>query len=160
MAQRDLTAFVIPLSRRLAEEMGYEWVDAELVKEGPGRYLRIYLDKTGGITLDDCEAYHRAIQPRLEKVEYDFLEISSPGVDRPLKTERDFSRAVGAEIEVRLYKPVDGAKVFTGTLMGYDETSLRLKTQGGERTLARRDAALIKPVVRFDEEFIKGECEE
>ena len=84
MPQRDLHGFVAPLCEKLAAEMGYELVDAELVKEGPGRYLRIYLDKAGGITLDDCERFHRAVQPRVEQVDYDFLEVCSPGLDLSL----------------------------------------------------------------------------
>ncbi len=152
MAKQDLHNYVIPLSQRLAAEMGYEWIDAELVKEGPGRYLRVYVDKEGGISLDDCERYHRAIQPKLEAVEYDFLEVSSPGVDRPLKNDRDFERAMGTEIEVRLYKPLDGAKAFQGTLTQFDGNEFQIQTPSGERVFSRRDTALIKPVLVFEDE--------
>lgn len=157
MARRDIQSFVIPLCRKMADEMGYEFINAELVKEGPGHYLRIYLDKDGGFTLDDCERFHRAVQPKLEVVEYDFLEVSSPGVDRPLTTERDFARAVGSEIEIRLYKPQDGAKIYQGKLQAYDENSVRILTAGGERSFLRREAALVKPVIVFEDE---GESDE
>lgn len=157
MAQRDIRGFVMPLSRKLADEMGYELVDAELVKEGPGRYLRIYLDKEGGFTLDDCERFHRAIQTKLDAVEYDFLEVSSPGVDRPLKTERDYERALDAEIEVRLYKPLNGSKVYQGILVGYDEETIRLATPSGEVAIARRDAAQVKPVIHFEDDEDEGD---
>ncbi len=157
MAKQDFSNYVIPLSQQLAAEMGYGWIDAELVKEGPGRYLRIYLDKVGGISLDDCERYHRAIQPRLEMIDYDFLEISSPGVDRPLKNERDFARAMGNDIEVKLYKPLDGSKVYQGTLIDYDENSFRIRTAEGERPFLRRDTALIKPLLVFKDEEELGE---
>ncbi len=152
MPQRDIHTFVFPICRRLAADMGFELVDVELVKEGPGRYLRIYLDKEGGFTLDDCERFHRAVQPKLEPVEYDFLEVSSPGVDRPLKTDQDFARALGTQVEVRLFRPLDGAKQFAGTLLTHDETALRIGTPAGERVILRKDAALVKPVVVFDEE--------
>ncbi len=157
MAKQDFHNYVIPLSQHLAAEMGYEWIDAELVKEGPGRYLRVYLDKPNGISLDDCERYHRAIQPRLETIDYDFLEISSPGVDRPLKNERDFAKAMGGEIEVKLYKPLDGAKVYQGMLIGYDEEGFTIRTTAGDRPFLRRDAALIKPVLVFEDEEELGE---
>jgi len=157
MAKRDIHTFVIPLCRKLADELGYELVDVELVKEGPGRYLRIYLDRDGSITLDDCETFHRAVQPRLEAVDYDFLEVSSPGIDRPLKTDQDFARAMETEIEVKLFKPIEGTKELTGTLVGYDENAFRVLTQAGERVLARRDAAVIKPVIAFEDD--EGEDE-
>lgn len=152
MAQKDVQGYVRPLALRLADEMGFEFVDAELVKEGPGRYLRIYLDKDGGFTLDDCERFHRAIQPRLEQVDYDFLEVSSPGVDRPLKTDRDLEKGLGTEVEVRLYKAVDGKKAFQGVLAAYDAEALTVRTPDGERTFPRRDTALVKPVIHFDDD--------
>ncbi|MCL1964136.1 MAG: ribosome maturation factor RimP [Firmicutes bacterium] len=157
MAKSDLHTFVIPLSQALAAEMGFEMIDAELVKEGPGRYLRVYLDKEGGITLDDCEKFHRAVQPKLEPVDYDFLEISSPGVDRPLKTDRDFARALNTQVEVTLYKPVNGVKSLVGTLAGYDAETFLLLTASGERAMNRRDAAVIRPVIVFEEDEGGGE---
>lgn len=152
MAQKDVRSFVIPLGRSLAEQMGFEWIDAELVKEGPGRYLRIYLDIEGGITLDDCERFHRTIQPKLEDVDYDFLEVSSPGIDRPLKTERDYEKALGTEVEVKLYRALSGRKAYTGTLSGYDEDALVLDTPSEGMTIARKDIALVRPVVHFEED--------
>lgn len=152
MAQRDIRGFVMPLSQKLADDMGYELVDAELVKEGPGRYLRIYLDKEGGFTLDDCERFHRAIQPKLEALEYDFLEVSSPGLDRPLKTTRDFDRAIGQEVEAKLYKPLEKMKAFAGVLLAFDDEMIRLETQAGERMIPRKAIALVKPVLHFDDD--------
>ena len=114
MAKSELTAVVEPKCQRLADELGYELVDVALDKEDSGKYLRIYIDKPEGIDLNDCEKYHRAIQPQLESYDYDFLEISSPGIDRPLKKDRDFARALGMEVELRLFKAVDGQKEFSG----------------------------------------------
>lgn len=151
MAQKNIRAAVEPIARGLAESMGFEIVDIELVREGPGRYLRIYLDKDGGFTLDDCERFHRAVQPKLETIDYDFLEVSSPGADRPLKTADDFARAAGTQVEVRLYKPLDGSKVLEGTLSGFDEETIRIQTPAGEKELVRKDVALVKPVIHFDE---------
>lgn len=150
MAKSELTAVVEPKCQRLADELGYELVDVCLDKEDSGKYLRLYIDKPEGITLDDCEKYHRAIQPQLESYDYDFLEVSSPGIDRPLKKDRDFERAMGMEVELRLFKAVDGQKEFTGMLAGYDKESVTLEIAGEAKAFSRKAASLIKPVVDMD----------
>ena len=150
MAKAELTTVVEPKCQRLADELGFELVDVSLDKEPTGKYLRIYIDKPECITLDDCERYHRAIQPQLESYDYDFLEISSPGIDRPLKKDRDFERALGMEVELRLFKAVDGQKEFTGELIGYDKDNVTLLVAGEEKSFARKAASLIKPVVDMD----------
>lgn len=152
MAHKDAYRLMVPLLQQMAVDMAYELIDVELVKEGPGRYLRIYLDKEGGITLDDCEAYHRSVQPELEAIDYDFLEVSSPGVDRPLKMDRDFERTEGQEVEIKLYVPLDGKKVWQGVLVGWDENNVRIALQDGEREIPRKAAAVIRPVIHFDED--------
>ena len=140
--------FVTPKCQALAQRMGLELVDVCLDRESAGKYLRIYLDKPEGLTLDDCESYHRAIQPQLEAYDYDFLEVSSPGVDRPLKTPRDYERHLGDEVEVKLFKAVDGAKLYTGVLAGLDEDGqILLDTPQGRRAFPRKAAATVRPVV-------------
>ena len=150
MAKSELTAVVEPKCQRLAEEMGYELVDVCLDKEDTGKYLRLYIDKPEGITLDDCERYHRAIQPQLESYDYDFLEISSPGIDRPLKKDRDFERAVGLEVEVHLFRALDGVKTMSGVLVDFDSADMVIDVGGEEKRIARRAASLVKPVVDMD----------
>ena len=150
MAKAELTTVVEPKCQRLADELGFELVDVSLDREPTGKYLRIYIDKPECITLDDCEKYHRAIQPQLESYDYDFLEVSSPGVDRPLKKDRDFERAIGLEVEVHLFKAVDGQKTFTGELTGYDKDELVILVNGEELRFARRAASQVKPVVDMD----------
>ena len=150
MAKAELTTVVEPKCQRLADELSFELVDVSLDKEPTGKYLRIYIDKPEGITLDDCEKYHRAIQPQLESYDYDFLEVSSPGVDRPLKKDRDFERAMGSEVEVHLFKAVEGTKCFTGVLTDYDKNDVALDVNGAEMRFARRAASQIKPVVDMD----------
>lgn len=152
MAQKDIKGFVLPRAEQLAQRLGYTLVDAELVKEGPGRYLRIYLDKDGGFTLDDCEAFHRAFQPMVDAVDYDFLEVSSPGADRPLKTAADYERAVGSEVEARLYKAVDGRKAISGILKAADAQTITLETAAGDIAVSRKQVAQVKPVIHFDED--------
>ena len=150
MAKAELTTVVEPRCQRLAEEQGIELVDVSLDKEPTGKYLRIYIDKPEGITLDDCEKYHRAIQPQLESYDYDFLEVSSPGVDRPLKKDRDFERALGLEVEIHLFRAEDGSKVFTGELTAWDKDTLTISIAGSERSFARRAASLVKPIVDME----------
>ena len=150
MPKAELTAVVEPRCRRLAEEQGLELVDVCLDKEGAGKYLRIYIDKPEGVSLDDCERYHRAIQPQLESYDYDFLEVSSPGVDRPLKKDRDFERAIGQEVEVHLFKAVDGVKLITGNLADFSRDEIVLDTPAGEKRLSRKACALVKPVVDME----------
>ena len=150
MPKAELTVVVEPKCKALADRLGYELVDVCLDKESTGKYLRIYIDKEEGISLDDCEIYHRAIQPQLESYDYDFLEISSSGVDRPLKKDRDFERAAGSEVEVRLFKAVDGQKIITGVLAGLDGNDIVLELPEGEKRIPRRAAALVKPVVDME----------
>lgn len=150
MPKAELTVVVEPKCQRLADELGFELVDVCLDKEGAGKYLRIYIDRPEGISLDDCERYHRAIQPQLESYDYDFLEVSSPGVDRPLKKDRDFERALGSEVEVKLFKAMDGQKVITGVLAGLENGEIVLDTPAGEKRIPRKQAALVKPVVDME----------
>lgn len=150
MAKAELTTVVEPKCQRLADELGFELVDVSLDREPTGKYLRIYIDKPECITLDDCEKYHRAIQPQLESYDYDFLEVSSPGLDRPLKKDKDFERAMGMEVELKLFKAIDGQKEFAGELVRYDKENVVLLIAGEEKTFARKAASLIKPVVDMD----------
>lgn len=139
---------------RLAEELGYEWIDLELVKEPAGRFLRFYIDKEGGISLDDVEAFHRRIQPHAENIDYDYMEVSSPGIDRPLKKPRDFERAQGKEIEVKLYKPMDGAKLFTGVLIGLEDGRIVIDDAGERREFDQKAVALARCVLNVDEDML------
>ena len=139
---------------RLAEELGYEWIDLELVKEPAGRFLRFYIDKEGGISLDDVEAFHRRIQPYAENIDYDYMEASSPGIDRPLKKPRDFERAQGKEIEVKLYKPMDGAKLFTGVLIGLEDGRIVIDDAGERREFDQKAVALARCVLNVDEDML------
>ncbi|MBQ3169459.1 MAG: ribosome maturation factor RimP, partial [Clostridia bacterium] len=133
---------------------GFEWIDLELVKEPAGRFLRFYIDKEGGISLDDVEAFHRRIQPYAENIDYDYMEVSSPGIDRPLKKPRDFERAQGKEIEVKLYKPMDGAKLFTGVLVGLEDGRIVIDDAGERREFDQKAVALARCVLNVDEDML------
>ena len=141
------TAAIMPKCEKIAADMGFELVDVAVEKEPTGRYLRFYIDRPEGISLDDCEAYHKAVRDIADKVDFDFMEVSSPGIDRPLKKDRDFERNLGAEIEIKLFKAVNGVKVLTGTLAGLEDGEILLDTPEGEKRIPRKDAALVKPVV-------------
>lgn len=118
MAKRSKIAqAAYDVSKPLAEEMGFELVDAEYKKEGQYWFLRLYIDKKGGISIDDCEEFSRAVDPILdEKVEHDadYFEVSSPGLTRPLTTPEDYVRYQDELLEVSLFEKVDGVKDFTG----------------------------------------------
>jgi len=162
MAKTELTAAIAPKCQRIADQMGFEMVEVALDSEPTGKYLRIYIDKPEGITLDDCEAYHRAVLPLVVNYEYDFMEVSSPGIDRPLKTDRDFERNLGSEVEVHLYRAMDGAKEWTGVLTGFDRENLTIEAGGQEKTISRKAASLVRPVVDMEgiEEVVFDETED
>ena len=134
----------------IAGRMGYELVDISLDREPTGRYLRFYIDKDEGVTLDDCEAFHKAVRSLADAVDYDFMEVSSPGIDRPLKKDRDFERNLGCEIEVRLFKPIEGTKMITGVLAGIEEGNIVIDTADGRMLVPRKAAALVKPVIDME----------
>jgi ribosome maturation factor RimP len=140
----------------LAGQFGFELVDAGIEKEGPSRYYRIYIDKPGGITLKDCEVYHRACIPLVEHVDYDFLEVCSPGLDRPLKKQKDFERALGQRIELNLFRPRNGIRHFEGTLRSCDGETLCVEC--GEETLAleMKELAMCRLLAEISEEEIEN----
>jgi len=146
MAKAETTA-IEPRCEKIAADMGFELVEIALEKEPTGKYLRFYIDRPEGISLDDCEAYHKAIRDLAAKVDYDFMEVSSPGIDRPLKKDRDFERNLGSEIEIKLFKAMDGVKVITGTLAGLEDGEIVIDTPDGEKRIPRKAAAIVKPIV-------------
>ena len=149
--QVGLGSAAIERADDMARSFGYELIDAELAAERDGRFLRFYIDKPGGITLDDLEAYHKKLKPYMDGVDYDFMEVSSPGAERPLVKPEDFARAVGKRVEVRLYKAAGGKKRFEGELLGLIGGEIALSIDGGEARFNRSDVAKAAPVVSFEE---------
>lgn len=133
---------------------GFELVDVEYVKEGSSWYLRAYIDKAGGITIDDCELVSRALSDLLDKEDFIesayILEVSSPGLLRPIKKDKDFERNMGKNVEVRCFKMIDKQKEFTGMLLAYDADNVTIKTGEKEMKFARKEIALIRPAIDFD----------
>ncbi|MCI7814586.1 MAG: ribosome maturation factor RimP [Lachnospiraceae bacterium] len=138
----------------MIERHGFELVDVEYVKEGGNWYLRAYIDKPGGITVDDCEVISRELSDKLDEKDFVeeayILEVSSPGLGRPLKKEKDFARSLGEEVEVRTYRAVNRQKEFTGILKAYDKDSITIELENEEEmTFARTDIALVRLAFDF-----------
>ena len=137
------------LIQPLIDANNFELVDVEFVKEGSYWYLRVYIDKDGGITVDDCELISRAFNEILDREDYIseqyIFEVSSPGLMRPLKKEKDYKRSVGKLIDIKLYKPVDKCKEFTGVLDSYDKDTVTIKMDDDtQKTFDRSNLAMIR----------------
>lgn len=137
------------LIQPLIDANNFELVDVEFVKEGSDWYLRVYIDKDGGITVDDCELISRAFNEILDREDYIseqyIFEVSSPGLMRPLKKEKDYKRSIGKLIDIKLYKPVDKCKEFTGVLDSYDKDTVTIKMDDDtQKTFDRSNLAMIR----------------
>lgn len=133
----------------LTAENNFELVDIEYVKEADRFYLRIYIDKEGGITVDDCEIISRALEEKLDAKDFIkdsyILEVSSPGLGRPLKKEKDFERSIGKEVEIKLYRTINRQKDFEGVLKSYTAEHITIETDDEEEMVfERKDIALIR----------------
>lgn len=142
------------LVQPLVDKNKFELVDVEYVKEAGTNYLRVYIDKEGGITIDDCEIISRALSDLLDKKDYIdeayILEVSSPGLGRPLKKDKDFARSIGEEVDVKLFKPIEKQKEFSGILESYNGTEVTIRLD--EETVMnfnRKDIALIRLAFDF-----------
>lgn len=144
---------VFEASAPLVEAMGLELVDVEYVRENQSRILRLYIDKPGGVNLEDCSAVSRMIDPviddELDLHTHDYLEVSSPGLERPLKNERDFVRYEGELVEVTLYKAMDGRKKHQGILGPYSPDRITIRMEdGNDRTFSRELVARTRRLFR------------
>ena len=164
--KEEIEAYAENLFLPITQKHGFELVDVEYVKEagssylrvyvkeGSDWYLRVYIDKEGGIAVDDCEVVSREADPILDTddcIEESYiLEVSSPGLGRPLKKDKDFARSIGEEVEVRLFRAVEGCKEYTGLLNAYDKTTVTLMLED-EKTLVleRSNIALIRLALDF-----------
>lgn len=137
----------------IVESNGFELVDVEYVKEAGNWYLRGYIDKPGGITVNDCETVSRAFSDKLDEDDFIedsyIMEISSPGLDRPLKKEKDFARSIGKLVEIRTYRTIEKQKEFCGELTAYDNNSVTIDEEGTPRTFDKKDIALVRLAIDF-----------
>ncbi len=138
----------------IANDLAIEIVEVEF-KQGHSPALTVYIDTENGVDLDTCEKFHRAIDPVLDELDPTFgatytLNVSSPGLDRPLKTERDFNKCMGQKVEVKLFAPMKGKKLFEAKLVGYDGNCVELEDKGEVLKLEKSKIAKICRAIDFD----------
>lgn len=148
--EKKAEALILPIIAK----NNYELVDVEFVREGSNWFLRAYVDKEGGFSVNDCEKVSREFSDLLDEEDFIeesyILEISSPGLGRPLKKDKDFARSIGEEVELKLYKAVENQKEFSGTLEAYDDLTVTIGFEGDVKTaFDRKNIALIRLAVDF-----------
>ena len=157
--KKNIAGSVWELIEPVAESLGYRLWNVEYVREGADMYLRVTIDSDDGIGIDDCERMTRAIDPILDEADpiedsY-FLEVSSPGVERVLTTDEHFALMAGSEVEIKLYRPMDGSKVICGVLVGKADGVITVETAAGEIKLDAKAAAKVTTVYDWQSDFKK-----
>ncbi len=151
--KKNVQQDIMELAAPIVEALNYELVDVEFVKEGANWYLRIYIDKPGGISIDDCQAVSEQMSDVLDKkdpIEQSYyLEVSSPGLERPLKTERDFIKYKGELVEVKVFQPIEGKKVFEGELVGLIDDKIVIKDGDNNIEFEKNKVAIVKRAIKF-----------
>ena len=154
MTRRKIEDQVTELVAPIVQRHDFELVDVEFLKEGANWYLRVYIDKPGGIFIDDCQVVSEELGDALDKTDpikqsY-FLEVSSPGLDRPLKKEKDFEKAAGEAVEIKLFEPLNGKKLFEGSLVGLINNKIVIKQPNGETLEFERDSvSMVRKAIKF-----------
>ncbi|MEF9989582.1 MAG: ribosome maturation factor RimP [Christensenellaceae bacterium] len=142
---KNIRTMVEELAMPIVQGFGYIYVDTEYAKQAQDWILTVYIDKTGGVLFEDCEAVSRALEEVLDEKdlieEQYFLCVSSPGLDRPLKNERDFERCLGQKIDAKLYKPFEDKKMYTGKLSAYTKDTITIETDTQEIIFERKELA-------------------
>ncbi|MBP5599809.1 MAG: ribosome maturation factor RimP [Lachnospiraceae bacterium] len=137
----------------ICKENGVEIYDVEYVQEAGEWYLRAYIDKEGGVTIDDCEAVSRAMSDALDADDFIedayYLEVSSPGLGRTLKKDAHLQKSIGETVELKTFKPIDKRKEFTGILKGFTQSSITVEIDGKDTEFLRNEVALIKLALDF-----------
>lgn len=151
--KKDVAGVVEALAQPICQSVGVELYDVEYVREGGTWYLRVFIDAEEGVNIEQCEQVSRLLDPALDKAdpikEAYYLEVSSVGLDRPLKKEKDFHHFMGYKIEVKLYRPVDGKKEFVGTLTDFSDGSFTIEDEQNRITFTQKEAALVRPYIEF-----------
>lgn len=151
MSKKSIESSVYGIVQDLLKATVFEIIDVEYVKEGPFKYLRVYIDKPEGITVDDCSDVSRLLNKKLDELdliqEQYFLEVSSPGIERPFKTEIDFIKNLNKTVEVKLYKPLEGKKALIGTLMEKNEDNIILNSENKNLTVELKDISKINRII-------------
>ena len=138
---------------KITDANGLSVYDVEYVKEGSDWYLRGYIDKEEGVTIDDCELVSRAVSEVLDKEDFIsdayILEISSPGLGRTLKKDKHLEKSLGEEVEIKTYKPIDKCKEFSGVLKAYDKDTITIENNDNEMIFQRADIAVVRLALDF-----------
>ncbi|MDN6161363.1 MAG: ribosome maturation factor RimP [Atopostipes sp.] len=155
----NIVEVVSEIAEPIAKENGFQIVDIEYLKEGKNWFLRIYIDKHGGVDLNDCARFNQLISEELDSIDPDpipyayYLEVSSPGAERPLKTKEDFETALGRYINITLYDPVEGKNIYEGTLSEITEDKILMvvkeKTKEKEVEIQRDNISKARLAVEF-----------
>lgn len=154
MSKKEVLKTVKGICEEIALSLNYDLVDVEYIKEFGSYYLRVYIDKIGGVSLDDCQAMSEVLSEKLDEKDpistaY-YLEVSSPGLDRPLKTDKDLKRNIGKDIEISLYTAINNKKKYEGNLKDFDETNITITDDKDNTMEIPRDAiSLIRLSVKF-----------
>ena len=153
MKKTDIVERTEQLVAPIIEENNFELVDVEYVKEGSSWYLRVYADKDGGINIDDCVLISRALEVKLDEEDFIkdpyILEVSSPGLGRQLKKDKDFRRSLGESVECKLFAAIEGSKEWEGTLVSFDDDAVTIETGGRMLALPRKSIASVRLAIDF-----------
>ena len=153
MKRTEIVDKVEELVTPIIDENDFELVDVEYVKEGANWYLRVYSDKDGGITIDDCVLISRALEVKLDEEDFIqdayILEVSSPGLGRQLKKDKDFKRSLGEKVECKLFKAINKQKEFEGILKDFTEETITLEVDETELIINRKEIAMIRLAIDF-----------
>ena len=148
-----VTELVISFARPIVEGFGCRLWDVEYVREGSERYLRLYIDKDGGVDIDDCEKIHRAVDPVLDEkdpiAESYHFEVCSAGLERALRRPEDFQEFMGSPVTVKLYRPRNGLKELPCTLCGYEDGKVTVQSGKETITFEKSEVALVRLRVEF-----------
>lgn len=151
--KKDYEEFTEKLVNPILIECKVELYDIEYVKEGSDYYLRVFIDKEGGVTIDDCENVSRALSDKLDEKDYIneayILEVSSPGLGRTLKKDKHFEKSIGEIVDIKLYEAIDGQKEFSGALVSFDKENLTIAIDDKDITLKRSMISVVKLALDF-----------
>lgn len=154
LSRKEIEALVAEMAEEIAARQGVEVVDVEYVKERGEYFLRVFIDKPGGVGLDDCQSFSEVLSDRLDEVDpipgrYS-LEVSSPGLERPLKKREDYRRFAGRKVQLRTFAPIDGRKNWQGTLLGLEGEEIALEVDGKTVRLPLESVARARLLFEFD----------
>jgi ribosome maturation factor RimP len=154
MAKKSVTQLVEGILTNFVKEQGMELVDVEFVKEGQHRYLRVFIDKEEEkISLNDCKLVSNYLNEKIDELdpikENYFLEISSPGIDRPLKKAADYEKTIGQVVQAKLFSPIDGRKILDGVLLGLEDNKVSIDIGEEVVVIAKDKISVIKPVIEL-----------